>query len=42
MKKSLFAAPALASSTAFALHCPKDMKAIDDALARAMRILGIQ
>jgi cytochrome c len=25
---------ALASSTAFAFHCPKDMKAIDDAMAK--------
>lgn len=25
---------ALASSAAFAFHCPKDMKAIDDALAK--------
>jgi hypothetical protein len=26
---------ALISSTAFAFHCPKDMKAIDDALPKA-------
>lgn len=26
---------ALASSTAFAFHCPKDMKAIDEALPKA-------
>ena len=25
---------ALASTTAFAFHCPKDMKAIDDAVAK--------
>lgn len=35
MKRFLIgAALALASSTAFAFHCPKDMKAIDAALAK--------
>ena len=34
MRKALFVALALASSTAFAFHCPKDMKAIDDALGK--------
>ena len=33
MRKALFVALALASSAAFAFHCPKDMKAIDEALA---------
>ena len=34
--RSLFAAVtlALASATVFAMHCPADMKAIDDALAK--------
>jgi len=34
--RTLFAAAALAvaSSAAFAMHCPADMKAIDDALAK--------
>ena len=34
MRKTLFVALAFATSTAFAMHCPKDMKAIDDALAK--------
>lgn len=35
MKKlGLFAGLLFAASTAFAFHCPKDMKAIDDALAK--------
>ncbi|MGH8674742.1 MAG: hypothetical protein ACREVG_10560 [Burkholderiales bacterium] len=34
MRKALFVALAFASSTAFAFHCPKDMKAIDEALAK--------
>jgi hypothetical protein len=34
VRKALFVALALATSTAFAFHCPKDMKAIDDALAK--------
>ena len=34
MRKALFVALALATSTAFAFHCPKDMKAIDEALAK--------
>ena len=35
MRKALFVALALASSTAFAFHCPKDMKAIDEAMPGA-------
>jgi hypothetical protein len=35
MKKlGLFAGLLFAASAAFAMHCPKDMKAIDDALAK--------
>jgi hypothetical protein len=36
MKRSLALAVAMifASGTAFAMHCPKDMKEIDDALAK--------
>jgi len=34
VRKALFVALAFATSTAFAMHCPKDMKAIDDALAK--------
>ena len=33
---------ALASSTAFAFHCPKDMKAIDDALAKNPKLSAAQ
>ena len=33
---------ALASSTAFAFHCPKDMKAIDDALAKNPKLSAVQ
>ena len=35
MRKALFVALALASSAAFAFHCPKEMKAIDEALPKA-------
>ena len=35
MKKlALFAGLLFAASAAFAMHCPKDMKAIDEALAK--------
>jgi hypothetical protein len=33
-KIALFAAAMLAAGTAFAFHCPQDMKKIDDALAK--------
>ena len=33
---------ALASSSAFAFHCPKDMKAIDDALAKNPKLTDAQ
>ena len=42
MRKALFVALALASSTAFAFHCPKDMKAIDDALAQSPKLSAQQ
>ena len=32
----------LASSTAFAFHCPKDMKAIDDAMAKNPKLSAAQ
>lgn len=42
MRKALFVALALASSTAFAFHCPKDMKAIDDAVAKNPKVSAQQ
>ena len=33
---------ALASSGAFAFHCPKDMKAIDDAMAKNPKLSAAQ
>ena len=42
MKKVLFAALVLASSSAFAFHCPKDMKAIDAALAKNPKLSAQQ
>ena len=42
MKKALFVALALASSTVLAFHCPKDMKAIDDALAASPKLSAQQ
>lgn len=42
MKKTLFVALALASSAAFAFHCPKDMKAIDDAVAKNPKLSAQQ
>ena len=33
---------ALASGTAFAFHCPKDMKAIDEALAKNPKLSAAQ
>lgn len=44
MKKTLFVALALAlaSSTAFANHCPLDMKAIDAALAKSPKLTAQQ
>jgi len=35
MRKVLFVALAFAATSAFAFHCPKDMKAIDAALPKA-------
>ena len=44
MKRSLALAVALvfASGTALAMHCPKDMKAIDDALAKNPKLSAAQ
>jgi hypothetical protein len=44
MKRSLALAVALAfaSATAFAFHCPKDMKEIDDALAKKPKLSEAQ
>jgi uncharacterized protein len=42
VKKTLFVALALASTAAFAFHCPKDMKAIDDALAKNPKLSAAQ
>jgi uncharacterized protein YneF (UPF0154 family) len=44
MKRSLALAVAVlfASGTAFAMHCPKDMKQIDDALAKNPKITEAQ
>ena len=42
MRKALFVALAFATSTAFAFHCPKDMKAIDNALAKNPKLTAEQ
>jgi len=44
MKRSLALAVAMvfASGTAFAMHCPKDMKEIDDALAKKPKLSEAQ
>ena len=44
MKRSLALATALvfASGAALAMHCPKDMKAIDDALAKNPKLTAAQ
>ena len=44
MKRSLALAVAVlfASGTAFAMHCPKDMKQIDDALAKNPKLTEAQ
>ena len=39
---ALAAALLFASSTALAFHCPKDMKAIDDALAKNPKLSAAQ
>ena len=39
---ALAAAALFASSAAFAFHCPKDMKEIDDALAKNPKITAAQ
>jgi Tfp pilus assembly protein PilN len=42
--RTLFAAAALvlASGTVFAMHCPADMKAIDDALAKKPQLAAAE
>lgn len=42
--RTLFAAAtlALASGTVFAMHCPADMKAIDDALAKKPKLAAAE
>jgi len=44
MKRAFTLAAALlfASGTALAFHCPKDMKAIDEALAKNPRLSAVQ
>ena len=44
MKRSFALAVAMvfASGTALAMHCPKDMKAIDDALAKNPKLTAAQ
>src|SRR4029079_10051326 len=42
MRKALFVALVFATSTDFAMHCPKDMKAIDDALAKKPQLSAAQ
>jgi hypothetical protein len=39
---ALAAALAFAASTAFAMHCPKEMKSIDDALAKKPKLTDAQ
>ena len=41
-KIALFAAALFAASTAFAFHCPADMKKIDDALAKNPKLTAAQ
>lgn len=40
--KILFLALSLAAAPAFAFHCPKDMKAIDEALAKKPNLSAAQ
>ena len=40
--KILFIALSLAAAPAFAFHCPKDMKAIDDAMAKKPTLSAAQ
>jgi len=39
---TLFAATMFAASTAFAFHCPADMKKIDDAIAKNPKLTAAQ
>jgi len=42
VRKALFVILAFAASTAFAMHCPMDMKAIDDAMAKNPKLSAQQ
>ena len=42
LRATLFSALLLAASSAFAFHCPVDMKAIDDALAKNPKLTEAQ
>jgi hypothetical protein len=41
-RASLFAAALLFAGSALAMHCPKDMKAIDDAMAKNPKLTEAQ
>jgi len=41
-RTALFAAAMLAAGTAFAFHCPQDMKKIDDAMAKNPKLAAAQ
>ena len=41
-RTALFAAAMLAAGTAFAFHCPQDMKKIDDAMAKNPTLTSAQ
>jgi hypothetical protein len=41
-KSALFVATLFAASTAFAFHCPADMKKIDDAMAKNPKLTAAQ
>ena len=42
LKTALFAATVFAAGTAFAFHCPQDMKKIDDAMAKSPKLTAAQ
>jgi hypothetical protein len=41
-KTALFVATMFAAGTAFAFHCPQDMKKIDDAMAKSPKLTAAQ
>ena len=41
-KTTLFIAMLFAAGTAFAFHCPQDMKKIDDAMAKSPKLTAAQ